>query len=96
MTRRLTLTVDAQADLVDIYDYTFRTWGRRQAEAYTLGLEQQLATIDMDEASLRPIPERKGLFRFSYQAHIVVLRLNQEETKILRILHERMDMLRHI
>ena len=96
MTRHLSFAPDAQADLVGIYEYTFTTWGRRQAEAYVLGLEDQLINLETNTLALRPIPERAGMFRFAYQSHQVILRLSPDKAKVLRILHERMDILRHI
>ena len=94
--RRLEIRSDAKADLADIYEYTLNTWGRAQAEVYTVDLELALFDIQDDVTMLRPIGERPGVFRLPYHSHQVIIRLEPDTITILRILHERMGPLSHI
>lgn len=93
--------------LDQIWDYTFETWGQRQAEAYLRGLEQHLAWLAREEMPWRPLrfgggkvdrAAAKGLFYSLYRRHYVFFRRQEAGPGIvlLTILHERMDMLRRL
>ena len=85
---------DAASHRIDeIYRYTRDRWGSDQAEAYITGLFEAFARIATHEVLSRPIPaefEVEGYF-FRYEKHFVYWKtLNNGDTGIVTVLHERM------
>ena len=86
----------AEADLLDIGDYTLRTWGKAQAARYLGELEVCCQTLADNPVLGRPCDDiRPGLRRLERGKHVVFYR--QEPTGILisRILHQGMLPDRH-
>lgn len=79
--------------LDEIYRYTYRVWGAKQADRYIEGLFEAFAKISTHEVVSRPVPaefEVDGFF-FRYQKHFVYWRwLTNGNIGIVTILHERM------
>lgn len=79
--------------LDEIYRYTYRVWGAKQADRYIEGLFEAFAKIAKHEVASRPVPaefEVDGFF-FRYQKHFVYWRwLTNGNIGIVTILHERM------
>jgi toxin ParE1/3/4 len=66
------LSARAEADLLDIYEYTENTFGTYQADAYLAGLERTfdlLANFSRIGTSVDDIAP--GCRRFRFQAHVV-------------------------
>jgi len=97
MTRALRKDRSAETDLVEIWVYTFETWGEPQADRYLALLEQgilQLASapeLGSSRASLRP-----GYWSKRVQHHVVFYTFTDNELRIRRVLHEAMDLERHL
>lgn len=91
-------TPAALADLDDIWTYTLRTWGEAQAKHYV----REIATVcTAAAAAQRPsqaIDEiRPGYRKCLVNAHVVFFRLHGSgEVEVVRILHQRMDVDRHL
>ena len=86
----------AEADLLDIGEYTLRTCGKTQTARYIGELEVWCQTLADNPALGRPCGDiRPGLRRLEHGKHVVFYR--QEPTGILvsRILHQRMLPDRH-
>jgi len=89
---KLRLSDLAVADLVDIEDYTARTWGDAQADKYLDQLEQRFywlvehVQLGKSRAGIEP-----GLFSFPEGRHIIFYRFNGTMLEIPRILHRSMD-----
>lgn len=90
------LSEEAANDLDNIWIYGLSQWGLKQADGYhqkimdMLGFLAENPTIGLD---------RKELDR-SYQSyiigsHIVFFRIYQDQIKIIRILHQRMNAVLH-
>ena len=87
----------ARDDLEDIWTYTYRTWGIRQARTY-------LETIQTTFIELSKNPEigmtrdeiYKGLHVYPSGKHLIFYFITSAEIDIVRILHERMDSTLHI
>jgi len=84
-------SVEAEQDVTDIIEYTFTTWGWRQAAQYLdrleagFGLIAQSPSIGRSCEFLRP-----GLKRFEIGHHVVFYSIEPEGVVIGRVLHERM------
>lgn len=84
----------AGRDLDDIFDYTLTTWGIEQAEAY-------VASFDDAFARLRDHPEIGMTLEFAprfrrlrHRHHLILYELLPGRLRVVRILHERMDVTR--
>ncbi len=82
----------------EIYDYTLKHWGVRQAETYIEGLFDAFARIGNHGVHSRPVPADFGVngFFFRYEKHFVYWRhLSNGDIGIVTILHERMHQIDH-
>jgi len=81
----------AEADLLNIADYTLRTWGSAQADRY-LGELEACCQFLADNAALgRTCDEvRPGLRRLEHGKHVVFYRQEPGGVLVSRILHQRM------
>ena len=60
--------VQADADLRDIFDYTFETWGLRQADRYTALILEAVARL-AQSPTLLGRPGRNSLKEFTPTTH---------------------------
>jgi toxin ParE1/3/4 len=91
------LTPRAQRDLDEVFDYTVVQWGLSQALRYVDRIEAVCA--DLAEAP-QHAPEcahiRPGYRRRGVEQHVVYFRATGYGIAIVRILHQRMDVGRHL
>ncbi len=86
------LTPKTVADLDGIYEYTISNFGLAQARDYLGGLNQHFETLVE-----RPTLGRKAdllaprLRRSEYRSHVVFYMLDNEDVRIVRVLHKNMD-----
>ena len=94
---RFILSPRAQADVDEIWTYTFERWGVEQAELYVRQLGSAVETIAQDPQRGRPCDEiREGYRRYPSGSHVVFYRITTKEVVVVRILHQRMDFNRHV
>jgi toxin ParE1/3/4 len=94
---RYVLSPRAQADLDEIWDYTFERWGVGQAADYIRLLQRAIETIAGDPRKGRSCDEiRTGYSKYPAGAHVVFYRTIAAGIDIVRILHNRMDFERHL
>lgn len=85
------LTVEAEADLIDIWQYTARTWGLAQADTY-------LADFEACFGGLQGVPGRrwpeidKRLRSVRCREHVVFW-LETGAPLVVAVLHGRMDLM---
>lgn len=95
--KSLRLLPSARRDLDVIWDYTAAAWGLDQAEAY-------ITTLRRDMERLREFPElgaehpsRHAKFRKLPSGHHFIYYVVSDATiEVVRVLHERMDVVRHL
>lgn len=81
----------AEADLLNIAAYTFRTWGEAQTIRYLDGIEACCRGLAGDPPSGRTCDQmRPGLRRIEHGKHVVFFRIEKTRILVSRILHERM------
>ena len=92
------LTDQAEQDFDGIGSYTLDMWGLDQAVHYLTKLDEtfmalaRTSALGKDRHDLRP-----GLLSYPCNKHIIFFRRDGENNvEILRILHERMDFIRHL
>ena len=91
------LSWKAVADLAGIHEYSLSRFGLRQAQSYLNGLHecfQDLAQHPMLGRNAGRI--KKGLRRYEYRSHVVFYVPRDDDMFIVRVLHESMDVRRHL
>lgn len=87
----------ANADLEDIPDYTARTWGADQAKKYIREIRAQISGIANGDVIIQPLQVvRARMFKCRVNRHLVIFEQTEDEIRIVRILHEAMDVPRHL
>ncbi|TKB93177.1 MAG: type II toxin-antitoxin system RelE/ParE family toxin [Nitrospira sp.] len=91
------LSSKAAADLEDIYEYTIIHFGLEQARVYLLGLHGRFQMLAEQPTQGRKADElAPGLRRVEYQSHVVFYIPKDHGVLIVRVLHQRMDVTRHV
>jgi len=84
----------AENDLIGIYRYGFMNYGEERAERYLQGLKIKCQLL-VDNPEL--CRERKELAPpvriYHYEKHLILYTINKDGILIVRVLHERMDVL---
>ncbi len=94
---QLELTRQARKDVERILSKTEEVWGCKQADIYESLLHDALDTIQQNPQRGKARPDLKeGLFCFGAGRHILFYRLDCQVIYIMRILHDRMDYIRHL
>jgi toxin ParE1/3/4 len=90
---RLELTDIASSDFRDLLSYTLQAWGEKQFIKYKQAIDDALNTIADD-----PYRGRSRHSRMVYQVgrHRIFYRIENSTIFVLRILHDRMDAVRHL
>lgn len=88
----------AEADIKDIYLYSYGEFGEKQADKYYGGLEERFNQIlDQTAHSQDYSHIDYGLRRVNYEHHAIYYQLGPEgELIIIRVLHQRMDEVQHL
>lgn len=90
-------TPAAQRDLASIWDFTEERWDRHQAVRYIREIEAAVERIAEDPGRGRARDEiRAGYRSFAVGSHIIFYLRRVRHIEVVRILHQRMDVDRHI
>jgi toxin ParE1/3/4 len=91
------LSSKAAADLEGIHEYTILHFGLEQARVYLLGLHERFQMLAEQPTQGRKADElAPGLRRVEYQSHVVFYIPKDHGIRIVRVLHQRMDVTRHV
>lgn len=95
--KRLVVSQAAQADLASIADHTEQRWGRAQRVRYLAEFKDVFATIRKSPAAGMPRDDiRQGLRSMPCGQHVLFYRAAIDSIEIVRVLHQRMDVHRHL
>lgn len=94
--RTVRLTPLAETDLEDIWTYTFERWSLEQAEHYVGELAAAFERLARGEWVGRSSRAGDGYRRYLVGAHVVFYRETTETLDVIRVLHQRMDVDRHL
>ncbi|MCH7936905.1 MAG: type II toxin-antitoxin system RelE/ParE family toxin [Proteobacteria bacterium] len=90
------LSNKADADLGDIYTYSWRTFGEARADTYFLELRDCLEMLAgsprLGHAADLILP---GLRRHTHASHVVFYTIEENAIFVVRVLHRSMDSERH-
>lgn len=92
------LSPAAEADLDDIWIYTATEWSTRQADIYVSSLFDTLVLLGNNQGLGRSVYTVKAGYRRLRCDHHLILYTAQpgEPVEIVRILHEKVDIRRHL
>ena len=94
--RHYRLSPLAEADLEEIWLYTFSQWSVEQAEEYHNALIAGIEGL----ASGTNVPQRtdvrEGYWKYKVGMHVLYFRCSDEYLDVIRILHGRMDVDAHL
>lgn len=87
------LSERADADLEEIFDYTYEEFGFNQAEKYLLEIESVFYFLFKNPFSGRSRTEiKEGLYSFPKDNHIIFYRILNDHIRIIRVLHGSRDL----
>lgn len=95
--RVLELVPVAREDLTEILHHTAAKWGDRQARVYDAKVHDAFETIRQNPAighTSDELPETHRLYLIG--SHVIVYRPREEVISVIRILHQRMSLRRHV
>lgn len=94
MTRSFRVTPRAAQDLRDIARYTLRTWGRKRRDTYLKAIDQRFSWLAENPEFGKPRPDIKdGYYSYPQGSHLIFYLVRQGGIDIIRIPHQRMDVL---
>ena len=86
----------AEADLEEIWLYTFKRWSLEQADSYLASIVDAFEGLASGVKTGKSVEVRDGYFKYAVGSHVVFYRLTEDSIDIMRILHQRMDVGRHL
>ena len=84
----------ARRRIIEIWRYTDKTWGEKQADKYIRGLYEAIDEIAIKKYLWRKIEHEDGvgIYFMRYEHHYVFFReLSKNELGVVNVLHESMD-----
>ncbi len=96
--RRPTLSPEAQKDFVGILRYTGERWGQEQLLAYRDKINDSLVLLGENPQIGRQSDELPNTHRLYFVgSHVIVYRIHEQDApEVMRILHQRMSISRHV
>lgn len=92
----VTFSPAAAADLDNIWDYTVEEWGADQADRYTDDIQNTCSSLARGEKRGRDVGVRAGYLKHAVGKHFVFFRTTKAGIEVIRILHQSMDVGRHL
>ena len=86
----------ALADLESIWSWTARQWSAEQAESYHVSLVAAFEGLSSGRKKGQAVDVRDGYFKYAVGSHLVFYRPSTAGIDVIRILHQRMDVERHL
>ena len=86
----------AEADLEEIWIYTFRQWSLEQADEYHRGIMAAIEDLAAGSKIWQRTGIREGYWKYKVGMHVVYFRSSDEYLDVIRILHGRMDVDAHL
>jgi toxin ParE1/3/4 len=87
----------AEEDLINIWLYGYEQWGLKQADCYADSLDEQFKLLAASPEICRERAEFIPPVRIHrHGSHLIIYTANRAAIVIVRVLHYRMDLQRHI
>ena len=93
----LKLAPKARQDFIDILRYTGETWGPNQLQVYRAKLDDALNAISSHPQAGHNREDLPPTHRaYLVGSHVIVYRIGADSVGVVRILHQRMSLARHV
>jgi toxin ParE1/3/4 len=90
------LSEKAKADLREIWNYTEDRWGEQQADTYYRDIIKTFELLATGERQGRKSDVRDGYLKYPVGQHFVYFTKGESKIIVIRVLHGRMDVDRHL
>jgi toxin ParE1/3/4 len=95
--KRLSFTDAAREDLAAIGRYTLESWGAEKKTRYLAGIRASLERLRRATGIGRVRDEiRPGYRSVASGRHVIFYRETEDRIEVVRVLHQRMDLHRHL
>ena len=95
--RRVILSPKARQDFIDILRYTGATWGKGQLHSYRDKIDDALQVIGHEPESGHHRDDLPSThLAYLVGSHVIVYRTGSGTVGVVRILHQRMSLARHV
>lgn len=94
--KALTFSPAAEADIDDIWNYSAENWEPDQADHYTDEIRDACQALADSRKRGRPVDVRPGYLKLSTGSHMIYFRDHGDRLEIMRVLHGRQDVERHL
>ena len=94
--KRLALSPAAIADLNGIWDYSANHWGPDLADQYINEICDACNGVASGQKHGRHVDAGPGYLRISAGSHVVYYQARGDVMNVIRVLHSRMDVDRHL
>jgi toxin ParE1/3/4 len=95
--RQLVLAPQAQQDFIDILRFTGEGWGEKQLLIYRDKINDALQLIGSNPGLGHHRPDLPETHRaYLVGSHIIIYRSHETAVAVVRILHQRMSLVRHL
>jgi toxin ParE1/3/4 len=86
----------AEADMEAIWDYSVSHWGPDQADRYVDDIPDTCRSLAMEIKRGRVVDVRRGYLKMSSGSHMIYFRDGADGIDVIRVLHGRQDVDRHL
>lgn len=86
----------ALSDLEEIWLYTFENWSLEQADRYVSAIAETCRALASGTKTGRTVDVRDGYFKCPVGAHLIFYHMSETGLVVRRVLHQRMDVGRHL
>ena len=90
------ISPQAEADLDQIWGYSYTHWGEAQADKYYGQIVQAIHGLDERRALARQLWSKPEFYRLSVQKHFLIFKNQGADVLIVRALHHSQDTERHL
>ena len=94
---KLFISPQTYNDLEIIYEFTLSNWGYKQAEKYQDDIYDPFISISENPEIGSIYIFKKGDYRkLNCNKHLILNRIQKKKCLIIRVLHERLDLVKHM
>lgn len=86
----------AIADIEAIWDYSAENWGPDQADRYTDEIRDACFALAAGWKAGRTVDVRPGYLKYPTGSHVIYFRDTPNQLEVIRVLHGRQDVDRHL
>lgn len=94
--KALAFSPAAEADIDKIWDYSADNWGPDQADRYTDEIRDACNALAAGRKRGKIVDVRPGYLKLTTGSHMVYFRDRGDHLEIMRVLHHKQDVDRHL